>query len=304
MKCNKCGHILDDDSLFCNQCGASVEEMEVNRNEPIYMEETGKAQMFAGRNIKRILIGVGAGVLLIAIILVFCFSPLKYWIVRTFADPADLLVDAYTGSIHNLFKLSHYAGQITDINQKEVRGSKTEMHIKLSDHMLNALSESVFGYAMNMSWLSDIALNVQTSSNDCLMKTDFDLGLAQNSLLTAEVILDSQGKNMWLTVPKLQSQSLKTALTDADIDALAPSMLSGIQISEELAEKILVRYTELFLKSFTQVDKSKQNITAGNMKQTVTVLKASMSDRDVRDHASLSDKDDAWDVTGCNAMVS
>lgn len=285
MQCNQCGQTMNDGSLFCNHCGAPVQSAEDDYNEPIPMDEPSPMDEapvapVKNKSKKNILIGVAAGVLLVAIVLVLCFSPLKYWIVRTFTDPADLLVNAYTDGIHSLFTLSEYAEEITGAASKEAQSTKTEMHIKLADEVLNSLSESVFGYSQDMTWMSDIALTVQTSAKDNLMKTDLNLGLAEHSLLTAEAILDSQSKTLWLTVPELQSQSLTTALDDMDMDAFAPAMVSGVQVSDDVAEKLLVRYMELFLKGFSQVEKSKQDVTAGSITQSVTVLKASMSEKD------------------------
>lgn len=285
MQCNQCGQTMDDGSLFCNHCGAPVQSAEDDYSEPIQMDEPSPMDEapvapVKNKSKKNILIGVAAGVLLVAIVLVLCFSPLKYWIVRTFTDPADLLVNAYTDGIHSLFTLSEYAEEITGAASKEAQSTKTEMHIKLADEVLNSMSESVFGYSQDMTWMSDIALTVQTSAKDNLMKTDLNLGLAEHSLLTAEAILDSQSKTLWLTVPELQSQSLTTALDDMDMDAFAPAMASGVQVSDDVAEKLLVRYMELFLKGFSQVEKSKQDVTAGSITQSVTVLKASMSEKD------------------------
>ena len=163
MYCIKCGHPLDDGMEFCPNCGAQIHKVSVETEgeDPApHVKSTENTE--SGKNLKPfIMIGAGLLLLVALVMLLINFGALKNWFVGLFTTPEELLVNVYKATANAVLEpvLQEYDENLSDGNQGSL-SSRAQILVKPGQQILDTLAYAVYGGEGDMSWLSEIRLDV------------------------------------------------------------------------------------------------------------------------------------------------
>lgn len=285
MYCIKCGHPLDDGMEFCPNCGAEIHKVSVDtdgENPAPHAQSTENVEQ--GKNLKPLIL-IGAGLLLlVALVMLFInFGALKNWFVGIFTTPEELMVNVYKATANAVLEpvLQEYDENLSDGNQDSL-SSRAQILVKPGQQILNTLAYAVYGGEGDMSWLSEIRLDVDFAIKNKLQKNVLGLGLGEHDILSLELITDSENKKQYLAIPELSDQAVlmdmsqTPELQSADMAKLYDALPSGQTIKQ-----IFDRYLDILLHGCSNVEKYTQEVTLGEITQKLTVLEAMTDEADL-----------------------
>jgi hypothetical protein len=144
------------------------------------------------------------------------------------------------------------------------------------------LAYAVYGGEGDMSWLSEIRLDVDFAIKNKLQKNVLGLGLGEHDILSLELTTDSENKKQYLAIPELSDQAVlmdmsqTPELQSADMTKLYDALPSGQTIKQ-----IFDRYLDILLHGCSNVEKHTQEVTLGEITQKLTVLEAMTDEADL-----------------------
>ena len=285
MYCIKCGHPLDDGMEFCPNCGAQIHKVSVETEgeEPApHVKSTEYTE--SGKNLKPFIMIVAGLILLVALVMLLInFGALKNWFVGLFTTPEELLVNVYKATANAVLEpvLQEYDENLSQGNQESV-SSRAQILVKPGQQILDTLAYAVYGGEGDMSWLSEIRLDVDFAIKNKLQKNVLGLGLGEHDILSLELTTDSENKKQYLAIPELSDQAVlmdmsqTPELQSADMTKLYDALPSGQTIKQ-----IFDRYLDILLHGCSNVEKHTQEVTLGEITQKLTVLEAMTDEVDL-----------------------
>lgn len=249
------------------------EQLELN-TQPQAAPEKGKGKLFA-------LIGVGVVLLAAILALILNAGAVSGWFVRTFSSGHDLMAkvysDALCDTIHALY---------TDLSAQELIKQEEsyagELHIQPGQQLLDVVGLALSENEVDTSWLSDIVLAYDAAYDTQSAQAILRLALGDHTVLSGECIIDPEKMDIWCSIPQLSSQALYIQGSEMDVQyssaAIQPQDLIAMLPDEKTATEIAKAYTTFLVDWFDNVSKSKQTVTIGDLSQSITVLKACMTE--------------------------
>ena len=274
MFCGKCGNPLEDDSRFCCNCGAPVEEipaepaasveetpvaenaapaeevMDVQENvveeavqeldQPEFMLNTEGEIAKPKKKISAIPFLIG-GIVVIAAVALLAFlnwSNFSGFFTRTFSSPEKLQTKVYEDVVANAFdKVT-----VSEDNKKGEQtfdptnmGAEGEMRLTIDDQLLSLIPAN----GMDMSWLSDIAIGFDSSVKDNLAKMAMSVILGDTKIASADMVMDQESMEYWISVPELNDKAIYMNYLDIlEESGMAMSALTDSEMIAEL-EKVM-----------------------------------------------------------------
>lgn len=319
MFCNNCGKPIDDDRSLCEQCENAAANKAINESllfdkqmEDNCADETdtyaydndvpyadyalNDAAKAKKSGIVRSIAIAAAVIGVLAVLLVVFWKP----IVGLF-DPS-LRFD--TPQEHFSFvereAADAFASGITASYEKAIAGNEEndhagqyETHILLGDQALDLLGSYLFdeGAGVDISWLSDILIDIDATGEEGLLQAVVALGLGENKILSADLIVDAGKQVLWAAIPELSNQYL-----EFDLDALSESYYGeGIEESgliannnsqylsvlpsDQVVHQLAMKYIDIVLEKITDVQSAKQTLTVESMTQECTALTATIPEK-------------------------
>lgn len=240
MFCAKCGNPMDDDALFCTNCGAGVAK-EVPAEEPaapveeapvcpeveqtVVSEET--VQEIAEPEVpafelntegevakpkKKIsplpfILGGVAVVVVVALLAIFNWSNFSGFFERTFSSPEKLQTKVYEDVVAQAFdnvtgtKDGKKQEATVDPNNYGLEG---EIRLTIDDQVMSLIPD----VGVDLSWLSNIAVGYDISEKDAMGKIAMNLLLGDTSIISLDGFVNEETGEVWYSVPDFSDDAL------------------------------------------------------------------------------------------------
>lgn len=289
--CTKCGARLRNEALFCHKCGTRIRDMvqdsaacEPDDGFDIYFAPYEEP---AGSRKKKYFLS-GAVVVALAVLILCFFNSNAYRCI--FYKPVDYYryVEKKNAAVNiGLISGWYKAGGLGE-TETGTTGYEGTFALKLSEEILTPASE-----AMDLGdpgFLSDIGLDLKSSSGNGLRSSDIVLSLGGIRVLTLDTIRGS-GDDLYLRIPELNDDYLDldtgavkdlTALIRNYVPAVPEfktdrkdeyrSVLSSLPDAVK-AGLILNRYADLVFDNIEDVERSgRETLELGGVEQKCRIL--------------------------------
>ncbi len=183
-----------------------------------------------------------------------------------------------------------YGSLMGVVDGNGAQGAKVDVQVELGKSVLEVLSQgmSQSGMDMDLDFLQKIHLAMEVISTGDATELDVLLGLGSKDIATISAILDMAGGKMLLGIPDWNSTYLGVDFTDAGIDTdemntamSALQQMMAAMPSEEVMAKLVDKYLDIALKSFTDVEKNEATLELDGLKQDCTELVVTVRHEDV-----------------------
>lgn len=291
MYCVKCGQLAEDGNTYCANCGAELQKPIVIPEDDDSAQEALPTADGEEKRIKPVFIFAACVVVLASLVLLLLnFSGIKNWFLRTASTPENLLLTAYKQSMNSAFStvMENYEELLTAGKSTNVAG-QAEIVLRPGEQILDALAHTVYADEGDVSWLSDIRLRVDFAKQNKLQEYLFSIGSGEGSIASIELLTDAESDKLFLSVPEMSSQYLlidieqDSGMTSPDMDKLYAALPP-----KEVLAQLAVRYLDIIMGGFSNVEKYSECLTLDAISQDVTVLEAYI------DHADLLEVFDAF----------
>lgn len=297
MFCTQCGKQVPDDQLFCDGCGAAMRSSDASapvEPEPPKVVEadnvtitlnTGDGGKPPKKKKKSGLLGLGvsiAAVVVAAVLLIFNVGAVKSLYNRTVRSPEDYQKVVHKEALQDTVT-SEYGEFLETLSANSTVAVSSEMHLKVNEDILSML-ENASGMG-DMSWLSDVMLNMTAIQDENLTQMDLGLGLKNTEIAALRMIMDVADDGMiYLGLPGLSDQYLSVDLAEMTGDAAPMPMqqfttadLLKILPDEDTFETLVDRYSELVLSQIVNVEKKAKTVSCNGAEQKVTALTSTIT---------------------------
>ena len=297
--CSKCGTELNDDALFCSECGAASEtksqKIAFTYDEPEISKEISSPKSVIsndnsgaythvsnnGKNSKKksrrkgLFLGLAAA-LAIAVcggaVILASSDTLKNKLKLASASPEEYLSDTYTLSIEkykeNLASAYEYMPYYFDSGR--TIANKLNITVK---------PESMFSRFLTYGDLSltNASLNFLASSSDNEFKIDAEAFINDLSIISGTVAGDLSTMSFYAQIPELSSSYLYLPLSDTDIGSISSNILTNYSelysalLNEEFRNSVIDRYSSLVIDLISNEAVLTKNISieAGEITESV-----------------------------------
>lgn len=303
MFCTQCGKQVPDDQLFCDGCGAAMRSSDASapvEPEPPKVVEapaveeadnvtitlnTGDGGKPPKKKKKSGLLGLGvsiAAVVVAAVLLIFNVGAVKSLYNRTVRSPEDYQKVVQKEALQDTVT-SEYGEFLETLSANSTVAVSSEMHLKVNEDILSML-ENASGMG-DMSWLSDVMLNMTAIQDENLTQMDLGLGLKNTEIAALRMIMDVADDGMiYLGLPGLSDQYLSVDLAEMTGYAAPMPMqqfttadLLKILPDEDTFETLVDRYSELVLSQIVNVEKKAKTVSCNGAEQKVTALTSTIT---------------------------
>lgn len=209
------------------------------------------------------------------------------------------VLDAFTGIYGSLSTL--------DPNSSANLGAEVGISLQVGDYVLDMLQQSYedsTGESMDFSFLSRVGLDMSTSIVDDMMGMELGVALANQKIISLNMLMNLSDSIMWFAVPELNDTYLEMNMGDMGMDMSSalgsledmPDIMSALP-SEEQLSKLLTRYIELALANIKNVERTATTLELDGLKQDCTQMSVKLYQADAQAvlkavaSAALEDKD-------------
>ena len=289
MYCIKCGHPAEDGNVFCGKCGAKLQEPLVISEDEESERNSSQEKNAAAKKLKpMLLIGAGAVVLVALVLIIMNFGAVKNWLLKSASSPEDLLLIAYKNYLSTASTplMDKYEEMLTAVEDANFKNQSTII-LKPGKQALDMACNTIYAGEGDVSWLSEVRLDVDLSIRNELQESAFTVGLGGQDIVSLNSITDSSNQKMYITIPELNPQSLIIDTNqNSGIGYANMAELCEALPSRQMLEQLAARYMGILLGGFSNVEKYSETLTLDGISQNVTVLEAYI------DHADLLDVSD------------
>ena len=276
MFCNKCGLPINDDETICPSCGTEVNKDELTTEQSETTASAPKEKKKLGK--KGICIIAGVTVCVVVVLLfVLNFSIISNAVRRTVTSSASYY--RYVEKKNTTKTLQNVVTGIYAQTPKDWDNfySNNTMTIEVNDYTMDLVS-ALTGWN-NLSWLQYIGMTANVSMQHEMMESNLSvmLGkeamLAANPLVSMQTIYDLSKEEVYVKIPELSKSYMGMQFAQME-DAKMPAIqdLYNMIPTEEQFNMLIQRYSNIFLASVEQVEKSKDVITTQSLTKDVYAL--------------------------------
>lgn len=318
MFCEKCGKMLEGPEKFCPNCGAPVppgEETETTGETSVLpAEETAAAETTGETSVPPISVGPqvpadrppaknkkaialiagGAAVLAVVILCILNVTRLGNFFRRSFSSPEEYYRHVEEATVSELTGAwsRYYELLVKDAKALEDRSTGVEFTVELGDggrELLGLLGTA--GAGVDFTWLNQLSVGMGYSLKDSVMGYALSLGLNQDDLLSANMVLDMGEGGLYLQIPELTPDYIGFDMAELigtdwleslklyrEMEEGRRQMLDALPDAGEV-EKLQRKYLRLMLNSISEVEKSRQTLKAGGVSQKCTELEVTIDGR-------------------------
>lgn len=314
MFCMYCGKPTEGEQKVCAECAAARSRTGAPQSAPV----TQKAEPFAeeafqlntpaakpekpAKAAKKpgkvgLIVAAVAAVVVVAVLAVVLLAP--GFFARTFGSPEDYMEHVEEKSVEQVADMvADVYGSLTGKTEQKTNAVGVDVHLQLGDAFLSGLMMGMTGedVDMDLSWLSDIALEIDAVAEGDAGQSDIGIGLGSQRILTASVIFDMAEQAMWMGLPELSEDYLLVdiaALSEAsgmDISAVMAQQEDLQQLleklpSEEVINELLNKYMAIALSHIDDVKKDTKTMEVDDIEQELTEITAKIHEEDLLEMA-------------------
>ena len=223
---------------------------------------------------------------------------IKGFVGRTVQSPEEYLAEVEQVSIdEHTAELTQSYGKILDSISEQQTSGTAEIAVTLGDSIISLLETTIEqqGMSMDLDWLQNISLSVNTNIQNDAMQMGLGLGLGKNNLLSADVIYDLTSSVVFFAIPELNEDYFYLDAyyylpTDEIYDVMSQSQqmrdaLVKALPSEETLNNLVSTYAGIVLAGIEDVEKESDTISVGEASQKMTILTAKITQEDLLDIA-------------------
>ena len=307
MSCQKCNAPTEGEQTLCSQCAAeetcvSQEEIVQTEQAPAPMEASADTFILGGADGKppKKKTGLVIGIVALAIVAalgltaIFAWNTLAGFFGRTFQEPEDYLADVEKAAISEYSAdLAQLYGKVLKAYASSDTAGEANIQLTLGNQLLT-LAETALAQqnvTMELDWLSNIALSVNSNIQDSALQMNVGLGLGKTDLLSADMICNLEDGKLYLAIPELNPEYIYTDISyDVDTDALADALTAFSSISNNLenelptekeVQELIDTYAAIVLSGINNVEKSTETVTIDDVSQKMVVLTAKIKEKDL-----------------------
>lgn len=159
--------------------------------------------------------------------------------------------------------LTVYGGSSAAMKQE--KGQAAELKVNVSDKAHNVIKTYV---GADMSWLSELAVTMQSVKDGDVTKTDAQLQLSGTEIVTVSALLNMKSDIGYLTANGLTNKYLALDLTDANVD---DGIADVLPTAEEL-KPLLKKYLGIVMNNLNDVSRVDKSVTLEDVEQALTEL--------------------------------
>lgn len=319
MNCKNCGSQMEDDALFCPECGYSTESVNEGENAAegaVVQEDYEPTERFVPQDIgeldteaevqpsfslntqgeeiapkkkKRgfLIGGIIAAVVAVAALVIIFWPYVTGFFKNTFTAPDMLLKKSYEDSLGKVFNGEYDV--IEDLKDLDLTNMSYSGQIKLTaDPMATNLLASATG--QDFSWFSNATVDYDFSVVDNMTEFSYSGKLNGSDIGSIEQVMNLQTNEQWISAPDYFPSVLHSKIYDDDSAGVVmynslkdmDKMISLIPSANTL-ETVLVRYSEILLSGFSDVEKSSETVKVDGISQNLTKLTAEMGEEELLD---------------------
>lgn len=320
MKCNFCGSEQAEGAVFCDFCGAKLQEeqpaqeqvmQETVQQEPVQQESVAEENPFATfetpaaapkkvdakKWIKLLGLPLAGIAVLAALVAIFWGS-----LVKLFGSPQDYYEYVENKTVKEATKdVTSGYGRFLELAGEEA-GAKTKIEFNVSDTALDLLKNAM-GDEIDLAWLDNVEIELETKKDGGKEQIQAAVVVEGTKLLTADVIVDMETGEAFISCEPLSDQIMKMNLSElmgAQPEAMAllsdKDFIKALPTEKEL-NKLITKYVELALENLSKVKESSEKVEVGDITEKLTVLEVEISEKDLNKMAvsvlkeAKSDKD-------------
>lgn len=304
MLCNNCGKPVEDGQELCPEClaaqQAAAPQEEAPAEQSVPMEETTPAAESApiaesapvkkGKGGLIAILAAAAVVVIAAIVLALNWS-------NWFPTPQQYLIKVESAALSEGFQAVHAASSTQQAAPIDKNHASTTMRVELGENIMAVLSLALSqdGTPVDMSWMENILLQVDTNNNKDRSQVDVGIGLNATKILTLRMIVDMQTNMLYAGIPEA-TDSYLYGYTEADLTSIMSNSVRAPILDEETQNQIMAKLpdaetsTQLVNKYLTvafadlqTVERSAETVTVNEISQEMTVLTVTLNESQCRD---------------------
>ena len=217
---------------------------------------------------------------------------------RNFKSPAKYFYDVESAAIAQYSAvLTQAYGAVQETPVTQQNASKTDMRLTLGDDILSLLETALQqeGLSTDAQWLRQIKLSYSTNIQEAAMQMVLGLGLGDQDLLSADVIMDSDDGKVYIGIPEINDTYFYGEVTSGapTFDAGA-AFTQGTELVEGFVQSLpdkkewndmINTYAGIVLSGIKNVEKTEEVVTVGGASQKMVVLTATVTAAEVADMA-------------------
>lgn len=245
MFCGKCGSPMDDNAMFCPNCGSAAGNQEAasapaaateyyaeteilmpaeqNNQQysqpyaPAYSEpeapafalntEGAESKPKKKKSKAPILIAAIVAVVAAALLVVLNWNNVSGFVERTFSSPEKLQASVYEDAVGQVFD-TVTGSNSENKEQTQIDFSNLGVEGELRVSVDKQILDMIPAQGMDLGFLSNIALGYDLSVKDALGKLVLDVILGDTTIASADAILNSDTLELYASVPELNDQAL------------------------------------------------------------------------------------------------
>ena len=253
--------------------------------------ETAAVDMFSAQQppkkkggFKLIAGGIAAVLAVVVLLMAFNASAMTNFFKRTFSSPKDY----YKYVTEKRIKSSSASlAKIYDSNIAEAKKNlnckyESEVKLEVGESLISTLG--LISGGQDFSWLESLSCKINGSVKDKAQSAAIQYFLNDKELIAADCFID--GESMFVGLPDISDEYLYLDLTDNAVYGSAlQNIIKGEKDYDALPqgkdiEKILNKYSLMLLDSVSDVKKSSEKLSVGNISQNTTKLEATVRGED------------------------
>lgn len=312
MYCRNCGKRTEGDETLCSSCAkdGSSERSDFgfdsddsfdlsNPDSEVPQRSSRKASRKAPKGKGGLIVAVIALVVVVAVVgIVLNLNRVGAMFARTFQSPEEYLANVESDAIaEHTSKLTQAYGKSLNAYDPSLTASSADIRLTLGDGLL-AVAQTALqqqGVNIDVNWLKEIALSVETNVQDKGVQMGLGLGLGKTDVVSADVIVDANGGKAYFAIPELNSNYLYTDISYALSSVNFSQMLEQTTEmyedlikslpSEEDLNAMIDTYSGIVLSGIEKVEKEKDTVTINGVSQKMVVLNAKIKEEEMLDMA-------------------
>lgn len=314
MFCMYCGKPTEGEQKVCAECAAARSRTGAPQSAPVtqkaepFAEEAFQLNTPAAKPAKPakaakkpgkvgLIVAAVAAVVVVAVLAVVLLAP--GFFARNFASPEDYMEHVEKKTVEQVADMvSDVYGSVAGKAEQKANGASLDVHLQMGDSLLSGLMMGMTGsdLDMDLSWLKDIALEIDAATEGDMAKGDIGIGLGSQRILTMSVLWDMAEQAAWIGIPELNDTYLSMDMDEiyeasgmdmADFMDQQENLEKVLEKlpSEEVINELLNKYMAIALSHIDDVEKDTKTVEVDDIEQELTELTAKIHEEDILEMA-------------------
>ena len=299
MLCKFCGKEIEENSVFCAECGKPVENSQAegpvvdeNIAQPNFAEPQVEEPVKKPKKKLAAIIAAVVAVVLIAVVTVASnFETVQGFFLKSFGsnDKYFMYVESKAfGSVTD--EVSEYYGTVVD-SLKLDAAAETSVKLNVGDSALSLL-ESTLDPSSDFSWLNTVTLDMNVNLKDNLEKVAAALNINGESFVDMDMIMNLESGETFMAFLSMSDKYLKTGtgiLEDEDYvgitELYSDPEFKEVLPSEKELNKLLDKYIKIIFENMDEIEKSSDVLEVSGIEKKYTTLEVKIEQEDAKNIA-------------------